>query len=123
MELGVFSLSLSVKDIVLSKSFYEKLGFSKIGGDISQNWLILQNGETTIGLFQRMFEKNTLTFNPGWNSKVEKLKEFKDIRQIQQNLKEKDITFQSKADGNSTGPASFLITDPDGNPILFDQHV
>jgi len=123
MKLGVFSLSLSVKDIKVSKAFYEKLGFSQIGGDIEQNWLILQNEETTIGLFQGMFDKNMLTFNPGWNSKVEKLDDFDDVRDIQKALKAADVQLDSEADESTSGPASFMLTDPDGNPILIDQHV
>ncbi len=122
MDLGAFSISLAVKDIVTSKDFYQKLGFKEVGGDISQNWLILRNGDYTIGLFQGMFEKNTLTFNPGWDQNAANLETFTDIRAIQRRLKEQGLAFASEADENSTGPASFLLIDPDGNPILVDQH-
>ncbi len=122
MKLGAFSISLTVKDIGLSSTFYEKLGFSKLGGDISQNWLILKNGETVIGLFQGMFDKNMLTFNPGWDNNAEALDSFTDIRDLQQQLKTQGIEFQSEVAENTTGPASFIIEDPDGNPILVDQH-
>lgn len=123
MELGAFSISLSVKDIHASKAFYEKLGFKVFMGDITQNWLILRNGEHVIGLFQGMFEKNTLTFNPGWNNNAQPLGTFTDIRILQQHLKTQGVNFLSEADETSTGPASFMILDPDGNPILIDQHV
>jgi len=123
MKLGAFSISLSVKDIQKSKEFYEKLGFSKFGGDISQNWLILKNGDSIIGLFQGMFEENLLTFNPGWDQNAKTLKDFEDIRKIQKNLKASDISFISQADESTQGPASFMISDPDGNVILVDQHV
>lgn len=123
MELGAFSISLAVKDITASKAFYESLGFSIVGGDISQNWLIVRNGDTTLGLFQDMIEKNTLTFNPGWNKDATKLDDFTDIRELQRQLKSKGVTFVSEADENSSGPASFIVQDPDGNPILVDQHV
>ena len=123
MELGNFSLSLAVKDIAKSKVFYEHLGFVVIGGDIEQNWLILRNGEHTIGLFQGMFEKNTQTFNPGWDKNAQKLPQFTDVRQLQQHLKAQGITPLSEVDEQSAGPGSFVIIDPDGNPILFDQHV
>jgi catechol 2,3-dioxygenase-like lactoylglutathione lyase family enzyme len=123
MELGAFSVSLTVKDIVASKDFYEKLGFKEFGGDISQNWLIMKNGDHVIGLFQGMFDKNTLTFNPGWNQDTSKLDNFTDIRELQRRLKEQGVEFVSELDENSTGPASFMLLDPDGNPILFDQHV
>jgi catechol 2,3-dioxygenase-like lactoylglutathione lyase family enzyme len=123
MKLGAFSVSLNVKDIHASKSFYENLGFHVFGGDISQNWLIMKNGSCTIGLFQGMFEKNLLTFNPGWDQDANKLDSFTDVRKIQQQLKSKGITMQAEADEKTTGPASFMITDPDGNPILVDQHV
>ena len=122
MELGAFSISLAVKDIKKSKDFYQKLGFEEIGGDISQNWLILRNGEHTIGLFQGMFDKNMLTFNPGWDSQANDLDTFTDIRTLQRRLKEQGLEFASEADENSTGPASFMLFDPDGNPILIDQH-
>ena len=123
MKLGTFSISLAVKDIQASKTFYEKLGFTVFGGEITQNWLIMQNGNLTIGLFQGMFEKNILTFNPGWDSSANTLETFTDIRELQHQLKEKGLELSSEADENSTGPASFTLVDPDGNPILFDQHV
>jgi hypothetical protein len=123
MQLGTFSLSLAVKDIHVSKDFYEKLGFQVFGGDISENWLILKNGETTIGLFQGMFEENTLTFNPGWDSNAQPLEDFSDVRQLQRQLKEQDVEFMTQADETTTGPAHFIIIDPDGNPILVDQHI
>lgn len=122
MELGAFSVSLSVKDIKKSKEFYEKLGFQSLGGDIAQNWLILKNESTVIGLFEGMFEKNLLTFNPGWNQNAENLDSFTDIRDIQKQLKEQGVKILSEADESSEGPASFTIEDPDGNPILVDQH-
>jgi catechol 2,3-dioxygenase-like lactoylglutathione lyase family enzyme len=123
MELGAFSISLTVKDIETSKLFYEKLGFEVFGGDPDQNWLILKNGESTIGLFQGMFEKNILTFNPGWDRDTNTLEEFTDVRELQRALKAQNVEFVSEADENTTGPASFIIEDPDGNPILVDQHV
>ncbi|MGB7999556.1 MAG: VOC family protein [Anaerobacillus sp.] len=122
MKLGAFSVNLSVKDIHTSKDFYEHLGFQVLGGDISQNWLIMKNGSTVIGLFQGMFEKNILTFNPGWNENAENLDSFTDVRSLQKQLKEKGVTLLSEADESSEGPASFTIEDPDGNPILVDQH-
>ena len=123
MELGAFSISLAVKDIKASQAFYEKLGFKVFGGDISQNWLILKNGEHVIGLFQRMFERNTLTFNPGWDSNAQKLDTFTDVRELQNQLKAQGVELMSEADESTTGPASFMVMDPDGNPILVDQHV
>lgn len=123
MKLGNFSISLAVKDIKASKAFYEKLGFKVFMGDISQNWLILKNGETAIGLFQGMFEKNALTFNPGWDSNAKKLATFTDVRDLQGQLKAQGVEFVSEADERTTGPASFMVMDPDGNPILVDQHV
>lgn len=123
MELGAFSISLAVKDIHASQAFYEKLGFSEFGGDIDQNWLIMKNGSVVIGLFQGMFEENILTFNPGWNQDAQPLESFTDIRVLQQQLRAKGIEFVSEADQDSTGPASFTLMDPDGNPILIDQHV
>lgn len=123
MELGNFSISLAVKDIKASKAFYEKLGFKVFMGDESQNWLILKNGEHVIGLFQGMFERNTLTFNPGWDSDAQKLDAFTDVRELQQQLKAQGVQFMSEADESTTGPASFMVMDPDGNPILVDQHV
>jgi lactoylglutathione lyase len=123
MELGAFSLSLAVQDIEASREFYAKLGFEVFAGDITQNWLILKNGETVIGLFQGMFEKNTLTFNPGWDNNASPLDSFTDIRELQRQLKAQGIVFVSEADDSTTGPASFMIVDPDGNPILVDQHI
>jgi predicted enzyme related to lactoylglutathione lyase len=123
MELGAFSVSLAVKDIEASKQFYEKLGFAVFAGNQSQNWLIMKNGDHVIGLFQGMFDKNILTFNPGWNSDAQKLKDFTDVRVLQSRLKERGLSMITEADENSTGPASFMIVDPDGNTILVDQHV
>ena len=123
MELGAFSISLAVKDIDASRAFYEKFGFSVMGGDAAQNWLILKNGDHVIGLFQGMFEKNTLTFNPGWDSNANALETFTDVRDLQRELKAKGVRFVAEADETSTGPASFIAIDPDGNPILVDQHV
>jgi catechol 2,3-dioxygenase-like lactoylglutathione lyase family enzyme len=123
MELGAFSISLAVKDIKASKDFYEKLGFKVFGGNISQNWLILKNRQHIIGLFQGMFERNTLTFNPGWGQDAQNLDTFTDVRELQRQLKAQGVKLLSEADENSTGPASFLVMDPDGNPILVDQHV
>jgi catechol 2,3-dioxygenase-like lactoylglutathione lyase family enzyme len=123
MQLGAFSISLAVKDIKASKDFYEKLGFEEFGGDIEQNWLIMKNGDHIIGLFQGMFDKNILTFNPGWNQDAEDLDSFTDVRELQKELKEKGIEFDTEADESTDGPASFIIVDPDGNPILVDQHV
>ena len=123
MNLGAFSVSLAVKNLEASRSFYEKLGFQVSAGDASQNWLILKNGDHAIGLFQGMFEKNILTFNPGWDSSAQKLDVFTDVRDLQRQLKAKGVTLQTEADETSTGPASFMIVDPDGNPILIDQHV
>ena len=123
MELGAFSISLAVKDLEASRRFYEKLGFTVFAGDAAQNWLILKNGDHAIGLFQGMFEKNTLTFNPGWDSNARRLASFTDIRELQRRLKAQGVEPQQAADESTTGPASFLVVDPDGNPILFDQHV
>lgn len=123
MNLGAFSTSLAVKDIVASRAFYEKLGFEQVGGDQTQNWLIIRNGETTIGLFQGMFEGNILTFNPGWTGKAEPLDEFEDIREIQRRLKADGLALLSEADESTSGPASLTLIDPDGNTILLDQHV
>lgn len=123
MKLGAFSVSLAVKDIEASKGFYEKLGFTVFGGDQAQNWLIMKNGDHVIGLFQGMFDKNILTFNPGWDQNAQPLATFMDVRELQRQLKEQGITMLSEADESSTGPASFVIVDPDGNPILVDQHV
>ena len=123
MELGAFSISLAVQDLEASRAFYEKLGFEAFAGDASQNWLILKNGDHVIGLFQGMFERNIMTFNPGWDSNAEKLATFTDIRELQRALKAQGIEFEQQADENSTGPASFVVVDPDGNPVLVDQHV
>ncbi len=123
MKLGAFSVSLTVKDIKASKAFYEKLDFKEIAGNIEQNWLILQNGTTTIGLFQGMFDRNIMTFNPGWTSDMGTPDDFQDVREIQSMLKERGLELNTEADEASTGPASFVLADPDGNPILFDQHV
>lgn len=123
MELGAFSVSLAVKDIAASKAFYGKLGFSVFGGDESQKWLILRNGSAVIGLFEGMFEKNLLTFNPGWDGNAASLPEFIDVREIQRRLKAQGVALASEADEATTGPASFVAVDPDGNEILVDQHV
>jgi catechol 2,3-dioxygenase-like lactoylglutathione lyase family enzyme len=123
MDLGAFSVSLAVKDIEASKLFYEKLGFKVFGGDQSQNWLIMKNGDHVIGLFQGMFETNILTFNPGWDNEAQKLAEFTDVRELQRQLKGRGVALISEADEDSTGPASFMMVDPDGNTILVDQHV
>jgi predicted enzyme related to lactoylglutathione lyase len=123
MELGNFSVSLAVKDLETSKLFYEKLGFTVFAGDRSQNWLIMKNGVQNIGLFQGMFENNILTFNPGWNSDAQPLGEFTDVRELQRQLKARGLTMISEVEEGSTGPAGFMIVDPDGNTILVDQHV
>ena len=123
MKLGNFSVSLAVKDIAASRAFYEKLGFRTIGGDQARNWLILQNETSTIGLFQGMFPKNTLTFNPGWDRTGATLPDFDDVREIQRQLKSRGLTPITAADESTTGPASLMLIDPDGNPILLDQHV
>lgn len=122
MNIGAFSISLSVKDINKSKEFYEKLGFKAFYGEIEHNWVIMKNDDCVIGLFQGMFEKNMLTFNPGWNSNAEEVNPFKDVRVLQEELRAKGIKFIYEADQESEGPGSFLIEDPDGNPILVDQH-
>jgi len=122
-ELGAFSVSLAVKDIAASRAFYEKLGFSIVMGKQEQKWLILRNGTTTIGLFQGLFEANGLTFNPGWDAANQPLATFEDVRAIQHRLEEAGLKLTSRADESSTGPASFALVDPDGNPVLFDQHV
>src|SRR6185437_5236007 len=122
MKLGAFSVSLNVKDIHKSKSFYEDLGFQSFGGDITQNWLIMKNESCVIGLFQGMFEKNILTFNPGWDENAENLDSFTDIRALQKQFKAKGIKMLTEADEIGKGPASFTIEDPDGNAILVDQH-
>lgn len=123
MQLGNFSVSLAVKDIEASKNFYEKLGFSVFMGDQAQNWLIMKNGDHVIGLFQGMFDKNVLTFNPGWDNEAQKLSEFTDIRELQRTLKERGVSMTMEADESTTGPASVMMVDPDGNTILIDQHV
>lgn len=122
MKLGAFSLSLSVKDIYKSRDFYNHLGFVEMGGDINQNWLIMRNGETVIGLFQGMFPNNMMTFNPGWDQFGQEISEFDDIREIQKALKSENINIEDEADEEGSGPDSFMVTDPDGNMILFDQH-
>lgn len=123
MELGNFSVSLAVKDLSVSLAFYQKLGFTEAGGQADQGWVILRNGDCVIGLFQGMFEKNMLTFNPGWNRDAETLPEFTDVRELQKSLRDQGVPFTLEADESTTGPANFMLTDPDGNPILFDQHV
>ncbi|MEK6151941.1 VOC family protein [Flavobacteriaceae bacterium 3-367] len=123
MKLGVFSVSLNVKDIHASKQFYENLGFTVFAGQLEKNYLIMKNGNALIGLFQGMFDKNVLTFNPGWDENAHGLDEFDDVRAIQRHLKSKGIGLISEADESGTGPASFMLTDPDGNPILIDQHL
>lgn len=123
MKLGTFSISLSVKDIKASKEFYEALGFSVFHGDIEQNWLILKNETSTIGLFQGMFEKNILTYNPGWDSNANALEDFTDVREIQKKLKAKGLKLVREVEQGTTGPGSITLIDPDGNPILIDQHV
>jgi lactoylglutathione lyase len=123
MQLGNFSISLAVKDIAASRAFYEKFGFEAFGGDPAQNWLILKNGEHVIGLFQGMFERNTLTFNPGWDSDAKLVEGFTDVRELQRRLKAQGVVLAAEADESTTGPAYFMAIDPDGNPILVDQHV
>lgn len=122
MKLGAFSISLAVKDIAASRAFYEKLGFTATGGNQDQRWLIMKNETTIIGLFQDMFEKNMLTFNPGWDSEAKLLESFDDVREIQRQLKENDIVPVAQADESTTGPAHIMVVDPDGNQILIDQH-
>lgn len=123
MKLGAFSISLSVKDIKASKEFYEKLGFIVFAGDMKKNYLIMKNGNSLVGLFQGMFEKNMLTFNPGWDENANKLDAFDDVWDIQRQLKSNGIKIETEADEKSSGPGSFIVIDPDGNPILIDQHV
>ena len=123
MQLGNFSISLAVKDLAASRAFYEKLGFEAFGGDPSKNWLILKNGDHVIGLFQGMFERNTLTFNPGWDSNARPIEDFTDVRELQRRLKEQGVQLAAEADETTTGPAYFMAIDPDGNPVLVDQHV
>lgn len=122
MKLGAFSISLAVKDLAASRAFYEKLGFTSFGGNPDQRWLIMRNETTLIGLFQGMFEKNMLTFNPGWDSNANALPEFDDVREIQRRLKASDVTPVAEADESSQGPAHIMVVDPDGNQILIDQH-
>ena len=123
VDLGAFSISLAVKDILASQAFYERFGFEVFAGDVTQNWLILRNRDHSIGLFQGMFEKNTLTFNPGWSSDAREVEKFTDVRELQRRLKAQGVELLSEADESTTGPASFIAVDPDGNPILVDQHV
>ncbi len=122
MQLGAFSVSLAVKDLAASKAFYEMFGFREFAGDAAQHWLILKNGDVVIGLFQGMFAKNMLTFNPGWNSNAQSIESFDDVRVLQRALRAKGVVFTSEADESTSGPASFIVVDPDGNPLLFDQH-
>ena len=122
MELGAFSVSLAVRDLEASRAFYEKLGFGVLGGDVSQNFLILKNGDSVIGLFQGMFEQNILTFNPGWDSSASELASFTDVRDLQRALKAQGVELESEVDEAGSGPGSFVVMDPDGNPILVDQH-
>lgn len=122
MDLGAFSISLTVKDLAASQAFYDKLGFTTMGGDAAQGWLILKNGDHIIGLFQGMFEKNMLTFNPGWDQNAQPTAEFTDVRELQRRLKAQGVTFMTEADESTTGPGSFVVVDPDGNPVLVDQH-
>jgi len=122
MQLGNFSVSLAVKNIEASRQFYEKFGFVVFMGDASSGWLILKNGEVVIGLFQGVFDKNTLTFNPGWDGNAEPLEQFTDVRELQRRLKAQGVAFAAEADESTTGPAHFMAIDPDGNPILVDQH-
>ena len=123
MELGAFSISLNVKDIQVSQTFYGKLGFEAVSGDAAQGWLIVRNNACTIGLFKGMIEENTLTFNPGWDQQANPIQSFQDIKDIQKQLRTEGVEFVSKADEQSNGPASFVVIDPDGNPVLVDQHV
>lgn len=123
MNLGAFSISLTVKDLQVSKDFYETLGFTVFAGDFDKNYLIMKNGNALVGLFHGMFEKNILTFNPGWDENAGKKDTFKDVREIQKHLKEKGIKLDMEVDETTSGPGSVVLTDPDGNPILLDQHV
>lgn len=123
MELGAFSISLAVKDLAASRDFYQKLGFQVFGGEFSQGWLIMKNGDHIVGLFHGMFEGNILTFNPGWDQNAQQLERFSDVRELQRQLKAQGVALTSEADESATGPASFTLVDPDGNQILFDQHV
>ena len=123
MDLGAFSVSLAVKDLEASRQFYEKLGFVPFAGDPSKNWIIIKNGDHVLGLFQGMFEKNILTFNPGWDQNAQKRETFTDVRELQRRLKAQGVKLIGEADETTTGPASFMVVDPDGNTILVDQHV
>ena len=123
MQLGAFSISLAVKDLAVSRAFYEKLGFKAFGGNAAQNWLILKNGDHVLGLFQGMFEKNTLTFNPGWDQDAQPVPGFTDVRELQRQLKAAGVPLAAEADESTTGPAYLMAIDPDGNPVLIDQHV
>jgi len=123
MKLGAFSVSLTVKDLSASRTFYEKLGFSMIAGDPERNYLIMRNGDHTIGLFHGMFEKNIMTFNPGWDKECNTLESYTDVRELQKELKAKGLKMEQEVDESGSGPGSFVVVDPDGNPILFDQHV
>jgi catechol 2,3-dioxygenase-like lactoylglutathione lyase family enzyme len=123
MKLGAFSISLNVKDIQASKAFYENLGFTVFGGNIEQNWLIMKNGNSLIGLFQGMFEGNIITFNPGWDENAQQVPDYDDVRVIQKHLKSKGISLAAEADESTTGPAHLVVLDPDGNSILIDQHI
>jgi len=123
MDLGTFSVSLAVKDLEASRAFYEKFGFTPFFGEAAQGWLILKNGDVAIGLFQGMFERNILTFNPGWDANAQPLATYTDVRELQRELRAKGVAFQVTADETTTGPASFIAVDPDGNPVLVDQHV
>jgi catechol 2,3-dioxygenase-like lactoylglutathione lyase family enzyme len=123
MKLGAFSISLAVRDIHASKAFYEKLGFSAFGGNIDQNWIILKNGDHLVGLFQGMLEKNTLTFNPGWDQNAARVEGFADVREIQRELKQQGLSLEAEADPSTSGPGHLMVIDPDGNPILIDQHL
>src|SRR3982751_40625 len=123
MQLGNFSISLAVKDLEASRQFYQTLGFTRFAGDPAQNWLILKNGDAVIGLFQGMFERNIMTFNPGWDSNAQTLASFTDVRELQRQLRARGVPIVTEADESTTGPGSFVVVDPDGNPILVDQHV
>jgi catechol 2,3-dioxygenase-like lactoylglutathione lyase family enzyme len=123
MQLGAFSISLAVKDLATSRAFYEKFGFTAAGGDPSQNWLILRNGDHVIGLFQGMFERNILTFNPGWDHQAREQASFTDVRELQRHLKEQGVELTAEVKDGTTGPAHFVAIDPDGNPVMVDQHV
>lgn len=123
MQLGAFSLSLTVRDLAASRAFYERLGFATLGGEPAENWIILKNGECVIGLFEGMFDRNMLTFNPGWDQSAQPFGAFQDVRELQRELREQGVEFVETADESTTGPAYFVINDPDGNPVLVDQHV